>query len=207
MERQTLRVPRDTLHGQAHTIPSATKAETRIPIWVGGFWPHRGPFKRAAKWDGVLPLHTPNPIRPSPADLRSILSYIMKHRKIGTQFDVVVMGWGTQAREMKGRMKNKIQPYVEAGMTWWLESLYGKTNSLEMMRKRIRMGPAWECLAATNASREKFCQSPRINESNRPRLLFPSVLSAFCEASGILYLYGSANDAGHDVGDKNDRNG
>jgi alkanesulfonate monooxygenase SsuD/methylene tetrahydromethanopterin reductase-like flavin-dependent oxidoreductase (luciferase family) len=116
-----------------------SKQKPRIPIWVGGFWPHKGPFKRAAKWDGVIPLHTPNPIRPSPAELRSILSYIRKYRKIGTQFDAIIIGWGTGKDERKN--EKKIQPYAEAGMTWWLESLYGKTNSLEKMRKRVRMGP------------------------------------------------------------------
>ncbi len=28
----------------------------RIPIWVGGFWPNKPPFRQAAKWDCVIPL-------------------------------------------------------------------------------------------------------------------------------------------------------
>ena len=28
----------------------------RIPIWVGGGYPNRGPTRRAARWDGSLPL-------------------------------------------------------------------------------------------------------------------------------------------------------
>lgn len=32
------------------------KQSPRIPIWVGGFWPHKPPFRRAARWDGVIPL-------------------------------------------------------------------------------------------------------------------------------------------------------
>ena len=35
----------------------------------------------------------------------------------------------------------KIGPYVKAGLTWWLESLYIGHYSVEKMRKRIRMGP------------------------------------------------------------------
>ncbi|MCE7734123.1 MAG: LLM class flavin-dependent oxidoreductase, partial [Candidatus Heimdallarchaeota archaeon] len=27
----------------------------RIPIWIGGLWPNKGPFRRAAKWDGMIP--------------------------------------------------------------------------------------------------------------------------------------------------------
>src|SRR5438067_4066679 len=27
----------------------------RIPVWVGGWWPHKPPLRRAARWDGVFP--------------------------------------------------------------------------------------------------------------------------------------------------------
>ena len=27
-----------------------------IPIWIGGYWPNKKPFQRAAKWDGVVPI-------------------------------------------------------------------------------------------------------------------------------------------------------
>ncbi len=29
--------------------------EPRIPVWCGGWWPNRRPFRRAARWDGVAP--------------------------------------------------------------------------------------------------------------------------------------------------------
>ncbi|MFD9226144.1 LLM class flavin-dependent oxidoreductase [Streptomyces sp. NPDC060064] len=28
----------------------------RVPIWVGGQWPHKAPMRRAARWDGAEPL-------------------------------------------------------------------------------------------------------------------------------------------------------
>ena len=28
----------------------------RIPVCVGGTWPHRAPFRRAARWDGACPM-------------------------------------------------------------------------------------------------------------------------------------------------------
>ncbi len=115
------------------------KQKLRIPIWVGGFWPNKGPFRRAAKWDGVLPLKRGHPIRPEPKDLRDILAFIKSHRTISTPLDAAIIGWGTS----KDRRKNakKIGPYVEAGLTWWLESLYLGRDSPEKMLKRIRMGP------------------------------------------------------------------
>ena len=31
--------------------------QPRIPIWVGGQWPNRPPWRRAARWDGVYPIY------------------------------------------------------------------------------------------------------------------------------------------------------
>ncbi len=110
----------------------------RIPIWVGGFWPRKGPFNRAAKWDGVIPLRLPEKLA-EPKDIKDIIAYIEKHRTSTTHFDVVNIGW-TSGRNRK-RDKEKVAPYAEAGITWWLESLYMKQDSPEKMHKRIRQGP------------------------------------------------------------------
>jgi alkanesulfonate monooxygenase SsuD/methylene tetrahydromethanopterin reductase-like flavin-dependent oxidoreductase (luciferase family) len=110
----------------------------RIPIWVGGFWPRPGPFKRAARWDGVLPLRLPEKL-PQPQDLKEIIEFIRKHRTLNTHFDVVNIGWTTGAN--RKRDAEKVQAYADSGMTWWLESLYTKRDSPEAMRSRITHGP------------------------------------------------------------------
>lgn len=115
------------------------KQKPRVPIWVGGFWPNRGPFRRAAKWDGVLPLRLGHPIRPAPKDLREILNFIAKYRSSLSNFEVAIIGWGTGRN--KEENAKKIKPYVEEGLTWWLESLYRGHDSVEKIRKRIQMGP------------------------------------------------------------------
>ncbi|HUK28642.1 MAG TPA: LLM class flavin-dependent oxidoreductase [Candidatus Acidoferrales bacterium] len=124
--------------GKTTFIPKPVQ-KPRIPIWVGGSWPKKRPFKRAAKWDGVLPLKEGGPIRPTPNDLRDILSYTRNHRTVKRSFDAVIIGWGTG----KDRKKNadKIAPYINAGMTWWLESLYTCRDSTDRMLERIRLGP------------------------------------------------------------------
>jgi alkanesulfonate monooxygenase SsuD/methylene tetrahydromethanopterin reductase-like flavin-dependent oxidoreductase (luciferase family) len=33
----------------------------RVPVWVGGTWPGHGPFRRAARWDGVFPMRADGP--------------------------------------------------------------------------------------------------------------------------------------------------
>ncbi len=114
------------------------KQKPRIPIWVAGFWPRKGPFRRAAKWDGVIPLKLPVSLL-KPEDLRNVIAYIKKHRSSIRRFDVVNIGWTSGTNRKKNA--EKVAPYVQAGMTWWLESLYTKRDSPRDMRKRIRAGP------------------------------------------------------------------
>ncbi|TMI25755.1 LLM class flavin-dependent oxidoreductase [Candidatus Bathyarchaeota archaeon] len=118
-------------------LPSPLQ-KPRIPIWVGGFWPRKGPFRRAAKWDGAIPLRTPGDL-PQPEDIRQVIDYVNNHRRSRAHFDVANIGWTSGVDRKKDR--EKISPYLEAGTTWWLESLYTKQDSREKMRERIRKGP------------------------------------------------------------------
>ena len=110
----------------------------RVPIWVGGFWPRKAPFRRAARWDGVIPLRLPVRLL-KPADLQEILTYVKGQRTSAGPFDAAVIGWTVSKHAEKNA--EKLKPYLEAGMTWWLESLYTKRDSPEGMKARIRKGP------------------------------------------------------------------
>ncbi len=123
--------------GKTVFLPSPLQ-KPRIPIWVGGFWPHKTPFQRAAKWDGVIPLRAPG-LLPQPIDIHQVIDYVSNHRSDKAHFDVANIGWTSGFDHKKDR--EKISPYLEAGMTWWLESLYTKQDSPLKMRKRIRDGP------------------------------------------------------------------
>jgi alkanesulfonate monooxygenase SsuD/methylene tetrahydromethanopterin reductase-like flavin-dependent oxidoreductase (luciferase family) len=114
------------------------KQKPRIPVWVGGFWPRKRPFKRAARWDGVIPLRLPEQL-PQPRDIREITDFINKHREKPGPFEVVNIGWTTGTN--RKRDAEKISPYVDSGITWWLESLYTKRDSSDGMLRRIRQGP------------------------------------------------------------------
>lgn len=109
----------------------------RIPIWVAGFWPNKAPFRRAARWDGVIPLKHGGPLKPN--DVRDMLAYINEHRSSTTAFDFVKISSTPGDDTMKGA--KMVTPYGEVGVTWWLESLYAHRNSFEEMRLRIRQGP------------------------------------------------------------------
>ena len=120
------------------TFLPVPKQKPRIPIWVGGFWPREGPFKRAARWDGVIPLVLPERL-PQPNDIKEVLACIKRHRSTKAPFDVVNIGWTTGSNRV--RDSEKVAAYQDAGSTWWLESLFTKRDSPDGMLNRIRQGP------------------------------------------------------------------
>jgi len=49
----------------------------RIPIWCGGRWPNKAPFRRAARWDGVMPTHADYGLGETmpPEELSAVVAY------------------------------------------------------------------------------------------------------------------------------------
>jgi alkanesulfonate monooxygenase SsuD/methylene tetrahydromethanopterin reductase-like flavin-dependent oxidoreductase (luciferase family) len=112
--------------------------QPRIPIWVGGNWPTKAPFRRAARWDGVVPQKQgQGNHRLTPAEIRDVLTYLKAHRASETPVEVVHWG-GTSGRDV-AEDRAILTPFVEAGLTWWLE--VRRNRSLAAMRERIRTGP------------------------------------------------------------------
>lgn len=129
-------------HGQYYQIEKtvflpAPLQSPRIPIWVGGIWPHAAPFRRAARWDGAFPLKTGGAMRKR--DLEEIQTYIQQYRTITTPFDLVMMGY--TPGDDPDKAHRIIAPYRAAGLTWWLESLFRERDSIQAMRTRIQQGP------------------------------------------------------------------
>lgn len=122
--------------GKSVFLP-AVQQSPRIPIWVGGVWPSKAPFRRAARWDGVFPLKAGGPMRKR--DLEEIRDYIHAYRPIHSPFDFVLAG--TTPGDDPTKASKIVAPFIQAGLTWWLESLFGRRNSIEAMRIRIRQGP------------------------------------------------------------------
>ncbi len=111
----------------------------RIPVWVAGYWPHRAPFRRAARWDGVA-LDGWWDGRPlTPDDLRAILAFIKEHRTSTTSFDVAYgapLPGDDPARAAATRAA-----YAEAGLTWWITGCDPWRESLTDLRAKIHRGP------------------------------------------------------------------
>src|SRR5262249_17882946 len=89
----------------------------RIPIWVAGTWPHRRPFRRAARWEGVfvapegLDWQGGDVVPPEAVD--AAVRYIRARRPAGaaTPFDVVI---GGRSPQDGARAVARLAPYAAA---------------------------------------------------------------------------------------------
>jgi alkanesulfonate monooxygenase SsuD/methylene tetrahydromethanopterin reductase-like flavin-dependent oxidoreductase (luciferase family) len=113
----------------------------RIPIWVGGVWPRKRAFRRAARWDGVFPLIRRNGVMfgsPTPGELEAMTAYVRAHRETAGPYDVVVGGeFPRQDPEMGEAL---VTAFAKAGATWMLEGP-GDDQDLVYLRELIPQGP------------------------------------------------------------------
>ncbi|MHB8625301.1 MAG: LLM class flavin-dependent oxidoreductase [Aggregatilineales bacterium] len=116
----------------------------RIPIWVVGGWPREKSMQRVLRYDGLLPntLNADGKFeQTTPDDLRAMVDYVKARRTLTTPFDVIMEGRTSGDAKDTQAAVDKILPYIEAGATWWLESMWSAPNNKEDVAKRIRQGP------------------------------------------------------------------
>jgi len=130
-----------TYKGTYYTIEDAQFLPTpyqtpRIPIWIAGVWPGTRPFRRAARWDGIIP--TGRTGTPSPNDIRDMRAYIDSYRTATTPFEIVFQG---RAHELPAAERGAhVADYAAAGVTWWLEQVWPDV-ALTEVRSIIDHGP------------------------------------------------------------------
>jgi alkanesulfonate monooxygenase SsuD/methylene tetrahydromethanopterin reductase-like flavin-dependent oxidoreductase (luciferase family) len=108
----------------------------RIPIWCAGWWPNRAPFRRAARWDGVIPEKVGG-ATPTPDEVREIAAYIGLHRASEEPFDIAINGYSDGASSAEA-----MRDYAAAGVTWWLERIDPtRLFTLEAAHERVLAGP------------------------------------------------------------------
>lgn len=111
----------------------------RVPVWVGGFWPRKGPARRAARWDGFCAAKINEDGTHSlvtPADVRAMRGFIESQRHNHAPFDFITGGQTSGDDPVQAR--SILRPFAEAGITWWMEFTSSKADEL---RTRIEQGP------------------------------------------------------------------
>jgi alkanesulfonate monooxygenase SsuD/methylene tetrahydromethanopterin reductase-like flavin-dependent oxidoreductase (luciferase family) len=116
----------------------------RIPVWIAGKWPAKPAFRRAARWDGVFPIHrdVQAPATMSPEQLGEIVGYTLAHRTATGPLDVALEASSEGADPAAALAAT--EPYREAGLTWWIERLHPARGPLAEMRARLEAGPPRE---------------------------------------------------------------
>ncbi|HEX8112291.1 MAG TPA: LLM class flavin-dependent oxidoreductase [Kofleriaceae bacterium] len=126
------------------TLLPAPVQRPRPPVWIGGFWPHRRPMRRAARWDGAVPLFTAagHGQVPPLEEVRELVAYIGRHREGRAEPFELVLGGASPAGPAEAR--ETIAALAEAGATWWDERQLQDSDDLYRhapVLRRIDQGP------------------------------------------------------------------
>lgn len=109
-----------------------------IPIWVVGAWPKERSMGRAARYEGVLPSLAGSFEQLSPEQVAEIAAWVVDRRQADGPFEIVLEG--TTPGDDAEAARAQLQPFADAGATWWIESMWGD-YTLDDLRRRIQQGP------------------------------------------------------------------
>jgi alkanesulfonate monooxygenase SsuD/methylene tetrahydromethanopterin reductase-like flavin-dependent oxidoreductase (luciferase family) len=138
--------------GQYYTVresrfrPSPLQSP-RIPVWVAGNWPNRPPFRRMARWDGMMPevdLRAGDEL----AQLAEAVRFTKEQRAGAGLFDVAY-SVPPLRRPDPASAPARVAAFAEASVTWLLEQLYPRHFGadwegawpLEEMEAYLTQGP------------------------------------------------------------------
>ena len=125
--------PRDTGR-ETQFLPAAIQKPS-IPIWVGGYWPHKKPFRRAAKFQGIFPLKA-NSYEPlHPKDYQNILAYMKKYQPQPNQpFDAVFHTYF----KTWDKFDDMIRDYSSAGVNWFVECIHPWREDIDSLTQLVQ---------------------------------------------------------------------
>ena len=105
----------------------------RIPIWCGGRWPRRAGLRRAARFDGAMPIFDNQREAMVPVDeFDRAASFV---RGLAARPVDIALEGATAAGQ------TGLAPYAGAGLTWWIEACGWWRGGVDPARSRIAAGP------------------------------------------------------------------
>jgi alkanesulfonate monooxygenase SsuD/methylene tetrahydromethanopterin reductase-like flavin-dependent oxidoreductase (luciferase family) len=112
--------------------------QPRIPIWVGGGYPHRGPLERALRWDGSCMYKQPGHWM-QPEDVRALREGVIARQGTLEGYDITV--GGAQRWEDENAQRAYMESIASEGVTWWHEYVPPNVGDFHVQRKLIERGP------------------------------------------------------------------
>lgn len=115
--------------------PPPPVQQPRIPTWMVGVWPKMQSMRRVLSYDGLVHQGGPETLAPARA-------WIEAHRTAADSFEYVCEG--TTPAPEGPETRTVIEPWVEAGATWYNEAAWQLANDAEGVARvleRVRMGP------------------------------------------------------------------
>jgi alkanesulfonate monooxygenase SsuD/methylene tetrahydromethanopterin reductase-like flavin-dependent oxidoreductase (luciferase family) len=107
--------------------------QPRIPIWVAQMYGHSRPLQRAARWDGLVPMHETD-MFPTPVQVDEVVRMALSNRTVNEPFDVNVPIMLPADRSDALQLA---RDYESAGATWLQVGAW----SLDELRGQIAAGP------------------------------------------------------------------
>ncbi|MBF6592284.1 MAG: LLM class flavin-dependent oxidoreductase [Ktedonobacterales bacterium] len=146
---QPFRYDGEQYHLEEMTFLPPPVRSPRIPVWVVAAWPRVRSLRRALRWDGVIPgklsadgAHEAM----TPTDIQALVAFAAERRSQPTPLDIIFEG--ETPGDDPARAADIVRPYAEAGVTWWLESLWAPRRQRaeaagisDPLRTRILQGP------------------------------------------------------------------
>jgi len=111
----------------------------RVPIWLGATWPKQRPVRRAARFDGIIPILDPYTDLISPDQIRDLVAFIAANRETADPFEVVIPQMGQTGDEERDR--DQMRAYAHAGATWVLDAADPAAEGIDDILARVRLGP------------------------------------------------------------------
>jgi alkanesulfonate monooxygenase SsuD/methylene tetrahydromethanopterin reductase-like flavin-dependent oxidoreductase (luciferase family) len=122
-------------------LPSPVQTP-RIPIWIGGLWPRKGPMSRAARFDGINAFTKRDDgtfADLTPAEIQQLKRFMDERHTAPIPFDIVTGGRVFDAFHDE-QTQALLRAYAAAGVTWCLENIWPQRD-VDVVRALIQQGP------------------------------------------------------------------
>jgi alkanesulfonate monooxygenase SsuD/methylene tetrahydromethanopterin reductase-like flavin-dependent oxidoreductase (luciferase family) len=109
-----------------------------VPVWTVGVWPRPRSLRRALRCDGIIPQYELGGRQVVPDDARQVRAWLDDH---GARPGLDMLAEGETQPGDPAAAAAAVAPWAQAGCTWWLETRWTGTDTVQAMHARLAAGP------------------------------------------------------------------